>query len=181
MEQEKFTQVKSNINRIIDSINQATLYGRKTVVSKYSPRDSHIKKEINIPKIKGYNDNIDYSISQVLYDYTNEWGNPLNKEKVILDMSLCINCRDDIYNAKFKITHNEERTYMYSDIETREKILLDENTQTENLIDFIDNLIRIFDKISDVEAFSHKPLISTDTILDELNMSYRNINEILNS
>ena len=182
MEQEQFVKIKSNINRIIDTINHATLNGRKQLVSKYQPKNSHIKNEIDIPKIKQYNDTVEYTKTQLLCEYAREWGHPSELEQFILNLSIYINCRDDIYNAKFII--NKEQTLAYLPPEKQEELLLDEEIQTENLIDFIDNLIKIFGKMSDIEVYgqyTRMPPMNIDNILEEFNIAYRNINEILNN
>lgn len=182
MEQEQFVKIKSNINSIINTINHVKLNGRKTLVSKYRPKDSHIKNEIDIPKIKQYNDIVEYTKTQLLCEYAREWGHPSELIQFILDLSIYINCRDDIYNAKFII--NKEQTLAYIPLEKREELLLDEEIQTENLIDFIDSLIKIFGKMSNIKVYgqyTREPPMNIDSILDEFNISYRNINEILNS
>lgn len=177
MQPEQFDKIKKDLNKIITTINNSKINGRKKIDD---TNDSHIKNEIDIPKCNTYNDVIEYNTNQLLLYASQNKCEPRFRREAHLDLSIMINCRDDIYNAKFKITYENNYMYQVGPTEHDEKEYLNESIQSNSLVNFINKLIHIYTKIEEVKVSTqYHPIIDTTEILDILNISYKNIEEIL--
>lgn len=150
MNQEQFKLIRTDLNRVFETINKTKILGRDEFYSKFEEYDRRIKNIIEIPKLKTIDDTISYTCQQLLYANTIRLEST-NSTEFYLDLKLEINCREDFYNAIFVVTSNYKSYSPSFKINPYSNTNLNEDILSENLIDFLEKLRNVYNNLTELK------------------------------
>ncbi len=136
MKLEEFKKIKVAFNKIIDVINHTKINGRYIYITKFENKHRILKNELDIPKIKTYEETISYHKEQVLYEYYFNYESS-REEEVKLKLNLNIDFQHDEYKCKMFVNYLDKGYSPSIKIAPVNTTLLDINIDTNDFSDFI--------------------------------------------
>lgn len=176
MNQEQFKLIRTDLNKVFETISKTKILGREKLSSKFENYDRRIKNTIEIPKLKTIDDTISYTHQQLLYADTIRWEST-NSTKFYLDLKLDIDCREDLYDATFVITSNDDKYSPSFKINPSSNTDLNEVIHSNGLIDFLEKLRDAYSNLAELK-YDRDYLIDS-TGAEDLNVLVRTIIEKL--
>ena len=178
MKFEEFKKIKSDFNKIIDVINHTKINGRYIYITKFENKHRILKNELDIPKIKTYEEPISYYKEQVLYEYYFNYESS-REEEVKLKLNLDIDFQNDEYKCKMFVNYLDKGYSPSIKIDPVNTTLLDINIDTNDFRDFIIRFDDAYDDLAHITINSVKVFSNNEDamaiyeskyeILDKLN------------
>lgn len=140
---EQFKKIKSDFNKIIDTINRTKINGRDKYVSKFKNYDRHLKNTIEIPKAKVFEEAVDYTGVQILDSYYFSYES-MNTDISKLNIRLYVDFAADEYNVSFSIQELRDAYSPAFEIKPTEGVTFDESYTSNNFEDFIKKFGEIY-------------------------------------
>lgn len=140
---EQFKKIKSDFNKIIDTINKTKINGRDKYVSKFKSYDRHLKNTIEIPKAKVFEEAVDYTGVQILDSYYFSYES-MNSDISKLNIKLYADFNADEYQVAFSIQELHDAYSPAFEIKPREGVTFDESYTSNDFEDFIKKFGEIY-------------------------------------
>lgn len=172
MYQEQVKLIKTDLNKVFDIINKTKILGREQLTSKFEKYNRHIKNGIEIPKLKNYQDTIDYETKQLLYSDITRWEST-NRDACFLDLYVYIDFISDDYKATFRVYSEDERYSPAFAMNPTGKDLYIRSITTCGILDFLEELMKVYSDLCDLE-YMRTQLIDASYV-DDLNAIIRSI------